>query len=1130
MKRLIVNFLLFFTIFSQFLSATKVLYVTHEPGKYHTYTPQLQAFKQLAKSQHWDLKIITGDYRAVVNKLANKPNFAKGVDLVVYNFCLAHEKKIEAAYNIIETTRTKGIPALAIHCAHHSFWATYKYNDKITQITPKGAHPKVRADKSLVDAWVAKQGKSSDFPIWSDFAGIASTGHGSKQPINCHILNRNHPFTKGLSDYTTIPTELYNNVIVSNRVIPIIEGKQGDKSALVLWENPLGKSRVIGLTLGHYNEEWKSKNFQKILVNIVETLSGKTKKQIASLQRPLRSVKPLKLEPLVQSVYTNADITPSPACLSANLNGDLFVGIDLAGSLGKGAGKGKIIKLVDQNRDGKVDKHTVFAKIDNPRGLFSIGDKLYVLHAVVSPSTHILEAMHLSVLEDKDQDGKADSSPQFLVKNISSPKLNQKRGVDHATNGIRMGIDGWIYVAVGDFGFVKAKGSDGTSLDLLGGGILRVRPDGSKIEMYTRGMRNIYDMAIDPFMNIFTRGNNNDGVGWWVRFTHHVQSAHYGYPYLYKNFVYEMLPAINDIGAGSGTGALYLEDPQWELSGYNHSPLTLDWGLSKLAVHHLVTDEASFKASENSLGLHQPTDIDIDGLGQLYVSLWKGAGYRGNAQKGQVVRLVPKGWKELAIPNLKSLTIAELIEHFKSSSAKLRLHVQQELLSRKLTRKSLLVMSKLVVDRHNSLATRIAAMYTVSQNLGKQAPGILAQYARQPELREFAIRGMGDWKNSWNNDYENIVLEGLKDENPRVRVASAIALGRSGEKKYAGALLESVGISDTEVLADWKKIDPEVAKKIESKPNGNRVFPHVVVKALVALKATDACVQAVNSPNINVAVMALRQLHDEGVVNQLIQKYKNTERVRIKKKLLVVLSRLYRKEAFYDGSWWWATKPNPRGPYYVPVTWKASPQIKSLFNAEYEGADGNNKAKITILANRNRMSIPGIGLQENPAENNNQEVDPKKTLIGSVSIEDAIINLTKLSGNARRGKKVIASSGCISCHSYEKGEKPKGVDLSRIGGKLSSEKIAMAILRPAASIAKGWSEVTLKNGNIRVGMVIKSTKKNLEIRDIAGATTTLPTNKIKSVVPGSTIMFPALVETLEMQQFVDLVKYLSTSK
>ena len=79
--------------------------------------------------------------------------------------------------------------------------------------------------------------------------------------------------------------------------------------------------------------------------------------------------------------------------------------------------------------------------------------------------------------------------------------------------------------------------------------------------MFIHGTRNVYDVAIDPFMNVFSRENTNDGVGWWVRFTHYIQSGEYGYPCLYKNFIDEMIPALGMYGGGSGTGALFLQEP-----------------------------------------------------------------------------------------------------------------------------------------------------------------------------------------------------------------------------------------------------------------------------------------------------------------------------------------------------------------------------------------------------------------------------------------------------------------------------------------------------------------------------------------------------------------------------------------
>lgn len=137
------------------------------------------------------------------------------------------------------------------------------------------------------------------------------------------------------------------------------------------------------------------------------------------------------------SKFSDSAITPSPACLSVHANGDVFVGVDLLGSLGKGPDKGRIVRLRDTNNDGKADQHTVFAKLDHPRGIIAMGDKVYALHGDYAGSMP-MQAMHLSVLEDKDGDGVADGPPKHLIKNVSTIKFNRDRGADHTTNGIRM--------------------------------------------------------------------------------------------------------------------------------------------------------------------------------------------------------------------------------------------------------------------------------------------------------------------------------------------------------------------------------------------------------------------------------------------------------------------------------------------------------------------------------------------------------------------------------------------------------------------------------------------------------------------------------------------------------------------
>ena len=163
----------------------------------------------------------------------------------------------------------------------------------------------------------------------------------------------------------------------------------------------------------------------------------------------------------------------------------------------------------------------------------------------------------VTALRDTDGDGIADDR-RTLVRGLGFGL--DFRGADHTTNGIEMGIDGWLYVAVGDYGFVKATGADGQEIQLRGGGNVRVRPDGTELEIYSRGTRNDYDLAIDPYLNLFARGNTNDGGGFDIRLYHFVAGATFGYPSLFRNFNDEVVPPLADYGTGSGTGMLYVHD------------------------------------------------------------------------------------------------------------------------------------------------------------------------------------------------------------------------------------------------------------------------------------------------------------------------------------------------------------------------------------------------------------------------------------------------------------------------------------------------------------------------------------------------------------------------------------------
>lgn len=252
-----------------------VLYVTHEPGRHHKYTPQREIFQEISKEHNWNLTVMSGSYKEVENKLATEPDFGKGSDVIVYNICMARSENLEAPHNIIQQTKEKGIPALLVHCSLHSFWATYR-EDGADAVHPEGANPKVKTKAKFLAEWKTSH-PGVEFPAWPNMTGIASVRHGPKKPIIATPIDGSHPIFKGVSNgYTTPNAELYNNFITgddSKNTKILLEGKQGEAEAAILWQHPLGKSKAVSFTLGHGIEEWSQPEFQTILSNSVKYLA-----------------------------------------------------------------------------------------------------------------------------------------------------------------------------------------------------------------------------------------------------------------------------------------------------------------------------------------------------------------------------------------------------------------------------------------------------------------------------------------------------------------------------------------------------------------------------------------------------------------------------------------------------------------------------------------------------------------------------------------------------------------------------------------------------------------------------------------------------------------------------------------
>jgi putative membrane-bound dehydrogenase-like protein len=602
------------------------------------------------------------------------------------------------------------------------------------------------------------------------------------------------------------------------------------------------------------------------------------------------------------TVFASPPIVNYPACVTATLTGELFVCVDRNSSLQADPGMGSVLRLVDRDKDGIADEYTVFATMDSPRGAVFDGDTLYVTHPP-----------NLTAYRDTDGDGIADES-RTLVRGLGFGL--DFRGADHTVNGVELGIDGWLYVAVGDYGLIKAVGSDGKEIQMRGGGNVRVRRDGTGLEIYARGTRNDYDLAIDPLMNLFARGNTNDGGGWDIRLNHFVAGANYGYPSLFRNFADEIVAPLADYGGGSGTGMLYVQDPGFP-APFGDALYSVDWGTSFIYRHPLQAKGATFTAGQEVfLGLPRPTDIAVDGASRLYVASWKGGQYRyAGEQIGYIARVTHASTKPSQPPNLEAANDTQIVDLITSNNQVHRRFAQNELVRRGPSAERTVLLERRVLAP-GPLAGRVAAIFTLKQIAGVASHGVLVKAAADPTLREFALRALADRTDQLADVPKTLFVQSLSDKDPRVQLQAITGLKRLGAVDHASSIMPLVASAD-----------PVVA--------------HVAINAIAALEASDAAIAALKAPDANAslitgALRALQQIHNTPTVSGLIETLGTTRNPQTRAGILRALARLYYREGVWRGTLaeWWGTRPDTTGPYYDPVAWEASPRILPVLRAE----------------------------------------------------------------------------------------------------------------------------------------------------------------------------------------------------
>ena len=208
------------------------------------------------------------------------------------------------------------------------------------------------------------------------------------------------------------------------------------------------------------------------------------------------------------SIFVQGTID-NPTTIVFGPDGKLYIG-DISGVLWVAS---------DADHDGRAEKISRFAD----------GFSLLVGLAWHDGELFASSSGKIEALRDTNNDGIADQR-RLVVRDLPSMVLKP-----HSNNGLAFGPDGRLYFGVGSTTAGQVEQNP------LAASILSVKPDGSDLKVFARGLGNSFDVAFNADGQLFGGDNSpqgeQDASGAAAdppdEFNWLVEGGHYGFPYFY---------------------------------------------------------------------------------------------------------------------------------------------------------------------------------------------------------------------------------------------------------------------------------------------------------------------------------------------------------------------------------------------------------------------------------------------------------------------------------------------------------------------------------------------------------------------------------------------------------------------
>jgi putative heme-binding domain-containing protein len=480
-------------------------------------------------------------------------------------------------------------------------------------------------------------------------------------------------------------------------------------------------------------------------------------------------------------------------------------------------GADKITIHEDTNGDGAFDSHKTFVD----------GLNIAVAVAQGRGGVWVLNAPYLLFYPDRNQDDVPDSDPEVHLAGFG---LEDTHSV---VNSLRWGPDGWLYAAQGST--VTANlirpGIDKEPMFSMGQLIWRYHPETKRYEVFSEGGGNAFGVEIDSKGRVFSGHNGGNTRGF-----HYMQGA-----YLQKGFE-KHGPLSNPYSFG-----YFPPMPHPDVERFTHNFLIYDSGAlperyhgklfgveplqGRVVYSEIAAEGSTFKTTDLGHAVttgdrwFKPVDIKLGPDGAVYIADWYDRqvnhyrNHEGQIDKenGRIYRLQAKGAKPAAVPDLRKLSSAELVELLKHRN---RWHRQTALRLLGDRRDISVLPALLAMLRANSPQDALEALWAVHLSGGfSDSVAAEALDHGDPHVRAWTIRLLGDDRRVSSSLAQKLAQVAAREPNVEVRAqlaASARRLPANEALPVVRALLQH-----SEDLSD-KRLPLLLWWAIESKAESDR--------------------------------------------------------------------------------------------------------------------------------------------------------------------------------------------------------------------------------------------------------------------------------------------------------------------